>query len=97
MAYLLAAVWFLAGLILIFRMGRENRVFYPIGAFFLFLGAWWLANSLGSVNMFAGAWGIALRVITAAVLVFSYVVLYRDMKKNREQYKNEDKSGRPKC
>ena len=97
MGYLFPVVWFLAGFILVFLMGRESRVFYPIGAFFMFLGAWWLANTLSGVNMFTGIRGIILRVVTAATLVFSCVVFYRDIKKNKEQYKNEDKSGRPKC
>ena len=86
-------MWFLVGLILIIRMGRESRVFYPIGAFFLFLGVWWLANGLSGVNMFSGLWGLILRIVTAAVLVFSCAVFYKEIKKNREEYGSKNKGG----
>ena len=65
MPYAYAALWFAIGLILIFSMGKENKVFYFAGGFFLLLGAWWLADALlPEVDLFAGGWGIALKVIT---------------------------------
>lgn len=78
-----AALWALTGLILIFRMGRENRVFYPIGAYFLVLGAWWGASGISGRNLFAGAWGWTLRGLTAAVLLLSCAAFVRELKKNR--------------
>ena len=46
MNYVYAGMWFVCGLILIVKLGKENRVFYAAGGFFLVLGAWWLANEL---------------------------------------------------
>lgn len=93
MEYVFPAMWFLVGLILIIRMGRESRVFYPIGAFFLLLGVWWLANNISGVNMFSGVWGLVLRAITAVVLVFSCIVFYKEIKRNREEYEGKNKGG----
>ena len=83
MTYAYAALWALTGLILIFRMGGENRVFYPIGGFFLVLGAWWAASGLSGRNLFAGAWGWALRGLTAAVLVLACAAFAKERKRNR--------------
>lgn len=78
-------------MILILRMGRESRIFYPIGAFFILLGVWWLADGVSGINMFAGMWGLALRIITAVVLVFACAVFYKELKKNREEYEGKNK------
>lgn len=93
MTYVYAGMWFLVGLILIFRMGRENRVFYGAGAFFLLLGGWWLADAIRPENLFAGVWGWVLRGITAAALIFMCVAFFRENKKNRQDASGPDKSG----
>ena len=46
MGYVYAAMWLIAGLILIFRLSKENKIFYVAGGFFLVLGVWWLLDSL---------------------------------------------------
>lgn len=84
LAYLYAAMWLLVGLILIFRMGRrENRAFYPLGAYFLFLGVWWAADGVSPEDLFTGVWGWILRAVTACALVFACIVFYRGIKKDR--------------
>lgn len=90
MTYIYAGMWFLVGLILIFRMGKENRVFYGAGAFFLVLGGWWLADALSPENLFAGVWGWVLRGITAVALVLMCVVFFRE---NRKESSDSDNSG----
>ena len=92
MTYVYAAMWFAVGLILIFRMGRENRVFYGAGAFFLLLGSWWLADAILSQNLFTGVWGLVLRGVTAIALVLMCVAFYKETKKNKEDYSNRDQS-----
>ena len=37
MGYVYAAMWLIAGLILIFRLSKENKIFYVAGGFFLVL------------------------------------------------------------
>lgn len=85
MAYFYAGMWFLTGLILIARMGRENRVFYFLGAFFLILGGWWAAGQVTGMNLFTGAWGWALRAVTAAALVLSCWVFVKDLRETRQR------------
>ncbi len=84
-------MWFAVGLILILRMGRENRVFYPLGAFFLFLGAWWCAGAATGINLFAGLWSWVLRAVTAAVLVLSCLTFFREIRRNRKAYEDREK------
>ncbi|MCY1714983.1 hypothetical protein [Caproiciproducens galactitolivorans] len=93
MRYLYAAMWFAAGLILIFRMGRENRIFYFAGAFFLFLGGWWLAFAAGAANLFAGVWGWVFRVITAAALALFCFAYYKEVKRKKAEAPDEEDPG----
>lgn len=81
MEYVYAGMWLLVGVILIFRMGKENKIFYLAGAFFLILGGWWLANAFTEQNLFDGTWGIVLRVITAAALSYSVRCFGKPIKK----------------
>ena len=46
MQYFYAIMWFAVGLILIFSMSKENKVFLLAGGFFLVLGGWWLGDAL---------------------------------------------------
>lgn len=90
MTYVYAAMWLLVGLILIFRMGRENRVFYGAGAFFLLLGGWWLADAIRPENLFAGVWGWVLRGITAVALIFMCVAFFQESKKSKKDSSDQD-------
>lgn len=83
MAYFYAGLWALAGLILIFRMGGQNRVFYPIGVYFLLLGVWWAAREYTGIDLFSGAWGGALRAVTAAGLALAIAAYMREARRNR--------------
>lgn len=91
MAYVYAAVWFAVGLLLLLRMGRENRVFYPLGVFFLFLGVWWGAGAATGINLFIGVWGWVLRAVTAAFLVLACLSFFREVQKNRKDYEDRKK------
>ena len=69
MGYVYAAMWFIAGLILIFRLSKENKIFYVAGGFFLVLGVWWLLDSLFP------DWKV-LKVLTFIVLVVLAIVFF---------------------
>ena len=59
MQYFYAFLWFAVGLILLFSMTKESKIFYFAGGFFLFLGAWWLADALmPEMKLFEGGWGL---------------------------------------
>ncbi len=94
MAYVYTGIWFLVGLILITRMGKENKIFYAAGGFFLFLGGWWLADILLEADLMAGPWSWVLRGVSAVMLVILgafYMKNYRaeqaaiKAEKNREE------------
>ncbi len=88
MQYFYAMLWFAVGLILLFSMTKESKVFYFAGGFFLFLGSWWLADALlPEVDLFGGGWGIALKCVTGAALVvlaWAFVREYRKKKREGE-------------
>ncbi len=92
MTFVYAGMWFVVGLILIFRMGKENRVFYGAGAFFLLLGGWWLADAFIPANLLVGVWGWALRGITAVALIFMSIAFVRENKKSKQSSSGQDKS-----
>lgn len=90
MEYVYAGMWLIVGLVLIIRMSKENKIFYFAGGYFLFLGAWWLANALLPINMFAGGWGMALRVITGLALAAFCIVFFRDYRKSAKEKGTEE-------
>lgn len=94
MGYVYAVMWLLIGLILVFRMGKENKVFYIAGGYFLLLGAWWMLDMvLEEVKMFEGALGIALKVISgiALVIMIVYFIKYYNAGRKKSAEEIEDK------
>lgn len=97
MQYFYAGLWFLVGLMLIFSFSKENKVFIPAGIFFLFLGGWWLANALlPEVDLFAGGYGIALRVISLVALGGLGFVFVKEYRKGEKAAKESKKAGKGK-
>lgn len=87
MGYLYTAMWYAVGLILIFILSKENKIFYLAGGYFMVLGTWWLLDLLLiSVKMFEGALGITIKVISAlALIVFCAFFFQTYRKKNKQQ------------
>ena len=93
MGYMYAAIWFIAGLVLVFRLAKENKIFYLAGAFFFVLGGWWLADAIQPAwQVFQGVPGIVLKVIAGGVLVILAVQFYRINRAGRKADK-QDKEG----
>ena len=94
--FMYAGLWIVIGLILIFSMARENKIFILAGAFFLVLGGWWLANALlPEVDLFAGGWGIALKCITGAALLILTAAFVREYRRKSTAARKDDKEDRP--
>lgn len=93
MQYFYGFLWIAVGLILLFSMTKESRIFYVAGGFFLLLGGWWVADALlPEVKLFEGGWGIGLRCVTGAALVVlavAFVREYQRKKKEAEQAKKK--------
>ena len=90
MGYMYAAIWFIAGLVLVFRLAKENKIFYLAGAFFFVLGGWWLADAIQPAwQVFQGLPGIVLKVIAGVVLVILAVQFYRINRAGRKADKQD--------
>lgn len=91
-----AGLWIAIGLVLIFSMAKENKIFILTGAFFLVLGGWWLANALlPEVDLFAGGWGIALKCITGAALLILTAAFVKEYRKKSAEARRDDEEDRP--
>lgn len=92
MQYFYAMLWFAVGLILLFSMTKESRIFYVAGGFFLLLGAWWLANALlPEMKLFEGGWGIALRCITGGALAMLAVAFAQEYRRKKKEAEDAEK------
>lgn len=90
MAYLYPVIWFAAGLIMIFKLRQENKIFIFAGFYFLFLGGWWLTNILyPDYHMFSGNMGWILRGVTALALAVVGVAFYREKKRTEAMLEND--------
>ena len=59
MGYMYAAIFILSGLILIFKLSKENKIFYLAGGYFVLMGAWWGLDALKpALKAFEGVPGI---------------------------------------
>lgn len=86
MDYVYGAVWLLVAVLLIFKMSKENKIFYFLGGYFVVLGAWWIINAaVPGLNLFAGVWDIILKVFSAVVLVIVAIFYYKNFYKNRKK------------
>ena len=88
MEFMFPIVILAAGLILIFSLSKENKVFFLAGCYFLVLAGWLGADP--DADAFAGGWGIAFRVLTAAVLVVLAVVFVKEYRKNRKSARGQE-------
>lgn len=76
MGYFYAVMWLIVGLLLIFKISKENKIFYLLGAYFIYMGAWWGVNEyLPEVNLFDGVYGWIFKGISFVILVI-IVVFY---------------------
>ena len=57
MGYVYAALWFIVGMILVFKMGKENKAFFAVGGFFFFWGVWQTLNEVLAIDMYSGIYG----------------------------------------
>ena len=80
MGYFYAVMWLVAGLLLIFTVSKENKIFYFLGAYFLYMGAWWGVNEyLTEINLFDGVYGWVFRGISAVVLIITGVFYVKNI------------------
>ena len=76
---------FIVALLLVFRFGKLNKIFYFAGALFFVMGAWWLVGAILQQDLFAGALGWAFRGVMAVALVLLCMAYYRERKKDNSE------------
>lgn len=94
MGYVYAVLWFVVGMILVFKMGRENKAFFAVGGFFFFWGIWQTLNEILPINMYDGIYGWIHKAIALLALVLCILVVYKERKKttlpsNKEKSSDE--------
>lgn len=91
MDYFYGAIFLMAGLMLIFSLSKENKIFYFAGAYFLVFGGWWIANALTpETDLFAGVPGIVFKVFSAVALVIFCLFWYLKIWKPEHSKKKKD-------
>ncbi|HBG55944.1 MAG TPA: hypothetical protein DDW99_06740 [Ruminococcaceae bacterium] len=85
MAYLYAAMWVVAGLLLIFRTGKRGWVFYALGGLFLLLGAWQAAGAAAGAGLSAGTRALVFRCIAGAALAVACAAFFRERRRGGEK------------
>ena len=91
MEFMFPIVILAGGLILIFSLSKENKVFFLAGGYFLVLGAWLLVDRIyPAAGAFAGGCVIFFRVPPAEVLVVLAVVFVKEYRKNRKSARGQE-------
>lgn len=76
-------LWGVLAFYCLFSAHKMHPILYFMGAFFVFLFAWYLINSLIEVDLFDGVYNIIFRCVAAAfliVLVVFYIVIKKRSK-----------------
>lgn len=77
MVYLYIVAFFLIGIYLIVTGIKAYRVLLLPGVYFLFLGAWWLADVLlADVNLLGGIYSWIIRAVSAVILLITSIIYY---------------------
>lgn len=82
-AYFMAAICVASGLLLIFRLGKEQRLYYPLGGFLIALGAWNFADQLTDKALSGSPVVWLQRAVLLAVIVMLIIVLVRDIRASK--------------
>lgn len=82
MGYVYAALWFIVAIILILKMGKENKAFFVIGGFFFFWGIWQTLNEVLAIDMYSGVYGWIHKGLSVLALAICILVVYSERKKS---------------
>lgn len=92
MGYVYAVLWFVVGMILVFKMGKENKAFFAVGGFFFFWGIWQTLNEILPINMYEGIYGWIHKGIALLALALCIFVVYKDRKNPAKPASNKKPS-----
>ncbi|MBQ6570494.1 MAG: hypothetical protein IJL87_09615 [Clostridia bacterium] len=83
--YLMPLFYLGTGFMLVFFFGRENKLFYPLGGGFTFLGIWELAKIFTGDMLTTGFLNYVPKIIGAFLLIFACLLYVKS--------KSEEKDG----
>ena len=92
MGYVYAALWFIVGMILVFKMGKENKAFFAVGGFFFFWGVWQTLNEVLAIDMYSGIYGWIHKGVALLALILCILVVYGERKKSANSVRNSQSS-----
>ncbi len=92
MGYVYSGLWFIMAVVLFAKFRKESKMVYVLGAYFAFLGVWWLADQLTSADMLHGTFGWILRGVSLAAVVISGVIYYFEKLRKTGQPASDDTS-----
>lgn len=92
MGYVYAALWFVVGMILVFKMGKENKAFFAVGGFFFFWGVWQTLNEVLAIDMYSGIYGWIHKGVALLALILCILVVYGERKKSTNSVRNSQSS-----
>lgn len=85
MTYLYIVAFLLIGIYLIFSAIKEYRFLLLPGVYFIFMGAWWIADISLEVNLQVGIYVWILRIVSAVVFAITGLIYYFKYYKQNKQ------------
>lgn len=77
------AVWGILAAYCFYSARKLSPILYVLGAFFVFMFGWRLADTLMPINLFAGVYNVIFRIIAIVflvVIIFLYIMIKRKSK-----------------
>lgn len=78
--YIYLGLWALLALYCFYTARKLSPILYILGAFFVFMFSWYLANDLLPINLFDGMYNLIFRGVGVCFLVL-FIILYLYVKK----------------
>lgn len=95
MNYLYSGVWFIVAVLLYMRFRKESKVIYLLSGYFTFMGIWWLADEILSVDLMSGTYAWILRGVSFFVVLCLLLMYFRSKSKKSVDAKSQTDSEPP--
>lgn len=81
MGYIYSIACVIMAFIILVKYTKENKIFYLVSTFLLYVGTWWFLNSILYINLFSGMYLVIFRIISIIVLISCLFVYNREKNK----------------
>lgn len=90
MNYLYSGIWFVVAVLLFVRFRKESKTIYLLSGYFTFMGIWWLADAIMSVDLMSGIYAWILRGVSFVVVLCLLLAYFRS--KNKKSANTDSKT-----